>query len=488
MNTISKHSGRRAFLRGVGGTALALPLLEYTHGNAWAHGESANKRFVTVFSHGGTISNQSSGSKSDGNSGAHGEDWWRPADPSSEQLVLGPIHQPLDAFVDKLMVLDGVDNRAAIEQHQYGQGGHGIANVTALTAADMHTVVDGDDDSQLALGPSIDQVVAERLGKRQPVPFQRIHLRVSGHQYGTPYSRGADEPVGGTNSPLEAFQTIFAGVTGDEEPSPEAIRQIKMRTSALDGLLGSYDSIKNRVSSSDRVMIDAHLEHLRALEQELLNPVVCTPPAGIDAEDGPGDVIGALHAEVIVAAIRCGLTNVANLEISDIVTPWTPIGTPVPSAYEIGHSLGHYARDIGPTGAHPELYDDWFAEMLDNRRWRIGLMRQILEGLDDPAFMEGDRTVLDNSVVLYTSEFREPSKHIAWNQPVLLAGSGGGYFNTGRFIDYNSFAAADPNTLQYDSNESTHNLFTSILHAMGENDAHFGSDHARHEGPLPGLT
>jgi hypothetical protein len=102
--------------------------------------------------------------------------------------------------------------------------------------------------------------------------------------------------------------------------------------------------------------------------------------------------------------------------------------------------------------------------------------------------MEGDRTLLDNSLVLYTSEFRDPAGHIAWNVPVLLAGSAGGYFQTGRFIDYNVHAAGNPSTLEYQSPESTHNLFTSILHALGEDDAHFGSDHAEHEGPLPGLT
>ena len=61
-----KHSGRRAFLRGLGGTALALPLLEYTHGDAWAADGDATLRFLTVFSHGGTITDQSHSSLHDG--------------------------------------------------------------------------------------------------------------------------------------------------------------------------------------------------------------------------------------------------------------------------------------------------------------------------------------------------------------------------------------------------------------------------------------
>ena len=61
-----KHTGRRAFLRGMGGIAVSLPLLELTHGHAFAAGGDACKRFLTVFSHGGTISNMSSGGKHDG--------------------------------------------------------------------------------------------------------------------------------------------------------------------------------------------------------------------------------------------------------------------------------------------------------------------------------------------------------------------------------------------------------------------------------------
>ena len=49
-----KHSGRRSFLRKIGGGLLGLPLLEYTHGVAWSAGSTA-RRFITVFEHGGTM-------------------------------------------------------------------------------------------------------------------------------------------------------------------------------------------------------------------------------------------------------------------------------------------------------------------------------------------------------------------------------------------------------------------------------------------------
>jgi hypothetical protein len=68
---------------------------------------------------------------------------------------------------------------------------------------------------------------------------------------------------------------------------------------------------------------------------------------------------------------------------------------------------------------------------------------------------------------------------------VLLAGSAGGTVRTGLHLDYNVHAASDPNTTSYSTNESTHNLFTTVLHAMGETDDHFGNGDAAHQGVLP---
>lgn len=471
-----KHSGRRSFLRGAGTMALGLPLLEYTHGDALAHGGDAPKRFITVFSHGGTISNQGKNWRHDGTGNHHGEDLWRPVDTADATLTLGPIQQALQPHVDKLLLLEGIDNKSAIQQDQYTSGAHRIANRTALTA--------GDQDDNGSKSASIDQVVAERLSASQPTPFERIHLSVHGHNYGTPYYRGADESMSGITSPSEAWTTLFAGVAENGEPSPEAQRLLSMRTSALDGLLTSYGDAKTRVSAADRHKIDAHLDHLRALENELMNPVVCSRPEDPGSAES-AEQIGPQHVSLLIAALRCGLSNVANLEIGDLLTPWTTAGNV--TGVTLGHSLGHDARDIGPTGPKASMYDDWFDEALDNRQWRMSLVRQLLDGLDDETFIEPNGlSVLDNSLLMFTSEFRNASGHYAYNLPMLLAGSAGGHFETGRFIDYNSYGV--DGGLEYESEHSTHNLFTSILHAMGENDAHFGNDMSEYQGPLPGLV
>lgn len=475
-----KNSGRRAFLRGLGGFALALPLLELTHDEAWSQSTTA-QTFVTFFAHGGVITNQGKGMKiNDGNGGESGANLWAPADPG-ETLTLGTQLSPLTPYVDQLLLLQGLDNYATREQAQYGSGGHRLNNALALTVSDAQT---GPDDHPRAGGPSIDFVIADLLAQANPTKFDRIHLYLAAHNYGSPYYSGAGQRVSGEKDPLVAFNTIFDGVAGDEGPSPEQLKQFAKRRSILDGVLASYNDAKSVVSHRDRVTIEAHLEHLYELEAELSSPAVqCTVPT----IDDPGDnspLIADLHVKIILAALRCGLTNVANLEMGDIITPWTAAGHPISQA-NIGHSLHKLQRSVGPTGADSNIYDAWLAEVTDNHQWRASIFGKLLEGLADPSFAQGDKTMLDNAVMLYTSEFSEGANHCGNNMPVLLAGKAGGQWNTGRHIDFRS---TDPAGSSYDTEWSTHNVFSSILQAFGADDTSFGNDQAPHAGPLAGLT
>ena len=72
-----RNKGRRAFLRGLGGISIALPLLEFTHEKAWAQ-SGVTKRFVTMFAHGGVITNQAANKIYSGNGNENGTNLWQP--------------------------------------------------------------------------------------------------------------------------------------------------------------------------------------------------------------------------------------------------------------------------------------------------------------------------------------------------------------------------------------------------------------------------
>ena len=188
-----KGFGRRAFLRGLGASIIGLPLLELTHGKSWAGGAApgVGSRFISIFSHGGDIYTFNGGGWPDwyiapgGTSSAL--DRWSPPQRTQGALTgLGMVHSPLASYMDKLLVVRGIDNKAGYDQGTYG-GGHSWCNVSQLTAAKLTGEKEEDAD---ALGPSIDHVIAQRLAARLGGRTTPLHLLIDGHQYGSPYFSG----------------------------------------------------------------------------------------------------------------------------------------------------------------------------------------------------------------------------------------------------------------------------------------------------------
>ncbi len=481
--------GRRALLRGIGGTLIGLPLLELTHGRAWgAEPLGTGRRFITVFSHGGDIYNFGSGYPSwfIGPGGtASPLDWWSPPQQTAGALTaLGPVHQPLVEHMKQLLIVRGIDNKAGFDQGTYG-GGHSWCNVSALTAAKLAGT---SEETATSLGPSIDFVIAQRLAARfggRPTP---VHLLVDGHQYGSPYFRASQQRQYGQTNPRKAFASLFAGVTPSGEPDPAVVRAWDMNKSVLDGAVAGFPSFRAKLGAKDREIVDAHLQHLRELERTLTKPSAQCVVPGQPADTTSAEIVAPLHVDLILAGLRCGLMHVANLEIADILTPWAPSGLQVESGYGIGHSLHHMGRDVGPQGPSAAEADKWALEMKENRQWRFGLVKRLLDGLASTEFMEGDKTMLDNSLVYCTSEFSRGETHNARDTLCLLAGSAGGYFTTGRYLNYNTKWTANPRTLDYSTNASTNNLFVSFLNAFGEADTTFGAmEHSYRGGPLSEL-
>jgi hypothetical protein len=78
---------------------------------------------------------------------------------------------------------------------------------------------------------------------------------------------------------------------------------------------------------------------------------------------------------------------------------------------------------------------------------------------------EGDRTVLDNSCLLFVSNMWSGSKHDSSKLPVVLAGGLGGTLPTGRLLDYRDRA---------ETGRKLCGLYLSLLGKMGVPSERFG--------------
>jgi hypothetical protein len=172
--------------------------------------------------------------------------------------------------------------------------------------------------------------------------------------------------------------------------------------------------------------------------------------------------VGRLQMDLLAGAFACDLTRVATLQWTHAESNQT---FPFIGVSGQHHTMSH-AGD-GDAAAQESLtkINVFYAEQF----------RYLLEKLS--SYREGDRTLLDNTVVFWAIEVGKGNNHAHRDLPFLLAGSAGGYFRTGRFVDYQARGRAQPHN----------NLLVSLGNALGLPEQTFG-DPAHCTGPLPDLT
>jgi hypothetical protein len=445
---------RRQFMRGLFGAAVSLPILGMGAPGPLgrAHAEAGNfpKRFIFMIHPNGVIPQS-----------------WFPTGGESD-FVLGVSHKPLEKYRSKLLLFKGVDMTCGSvgpgEPHQKGMAG--FLTGRPLQMGDFI----GGDGSRAGWGDgiSLDQYLARKIGK--DTPFGSLELGVRADSFGAGSEvrsriayAGPGQPLPPINDPGVVFEQLFS----DAMTEPEAVKKIRaQRKSVLDAVSKQFDAVVKRADADDRLRLEIHAAMIRDIEQRLereqITGEVCyVPEQPEDLEpDGESAVpkIVKAHLDLLAIALACDLTRVATIQISNAKNymryPWL-------NSLGEGHNLSH----AGPsnTTAVTELTarDVWHSEQL------VYLMDKLAQ------VPEGDGTMLDNTVIVWTSEIAVGNTHSQQNMPILMAGSAGGYFKTGRFLTY--------------QNRSHQDLLVSLLHAFGVEDEKFG-DERFCTGPLSELV
>ena len=158
---------------------------------------------------------------------------------------------------------------------------------------------------------------------------------------------------------------------------------------------------------------------------------------------------------------------------------------------------------MGPGGSDAANFSKWYTTILKDRQWRAQMFQRLLAG--PKSIPEGDGTLLDNSLVLWTSGFSFGGQHAVANLPAALAGHAGGTLPDGRYLDFAKQISnpADTSQTVYQTSASLGNLHTSMLNLCGYPDTMFGETWPSFQvlngnrpyigtksvtGPLPGLS
>jgi hypothetical protein len=182
------------------------------------------------------------------------------------------------------------------------------------------------------------------------------------------------------------------------------------------------------------VTIGAHMEAIRDIERQLTvtQPDACAPaaPSMIDlaAAASYAPIITA-QLRLMVAALKCGITNVATLQTSDALGMGIDFGSFVPGIPATGTGYKTKYRNWADLANNPILGGVDHKKIVD--RWFCDRFAEALVQMRD--IDEGGVSMLDTTIMLIGNNMQEGANKDGQKMPWMIGG-GGSYLKTGNCL------------------------------------------------------
>jgi hypothetical protein len=349
--------------------------------------------------------------------GFHSKEWW--AKGAGKTMELGQVLAPLAEHREKLLFIRGLYNEEALKGNIHSsQTGNLLSGAPLASGGEIRS------------GTSVDQLLAQHHGRSTKVPSLVLGCEQSNpsvhKNYSMLYSSHISWSSPTTPTPLE----LYPALAFDRLFKDDVQRGDK---SVLDAVLADASDLRRQISVADLHKFDEYLESVRDVEQRieqagkqgelqgwrptLDRPNIPRPPEGI-----PQNIADhmRLMCDILVLAFQTDTTRIVTLKLnndhSSLRFPHLGVD------YMIHHLLSH--SDTA----------DW----LKVNQFFLEQLAYVARKLD--AIQEGERTALDNSMLLFCSSMLTGG-HDATQLPVVMLGRGGGRIQAGRTLDY----AGNPN-------------------------------------------
>jgi len=342
---------------------------------------------------------------------------------------LPPVLQSLSSVRDSINILTGLTqyNANALAD---GPGDHARSAATWLTGVHPHKTAGAD----IQGGVSVDQVAAMRLGDATQFPSLELGCERGAAAgdcdsgYSCAYSSSIawqtpSMPLPHETNPRLVFERLFGVADPGETAQSRAMRE-RNNLSILDFVSDQAKGLRGQLGNRDRLKLDEYMTGVREIEKRLnrtesaVNHIV---PSQIpsDAPSDFGEHI-RLMGDMMVLAFQADLTRVSTLMIANEGSnrAYNEIGVP-----DGHHEMSHHGTD--PERLRKKLAIDTF---------HVQQVAYILEKMK--SIQEPGGSMLDNSFVVFGCGISDGDAHNHDNLPTLLAGKGGGSFQTGRHIVY----------------------------------------------------
>lgn len=447
MSNFQTKLSRRTVLRGLG-VSLALPWLEATGTIAKAAVVApAPTRMAFIFVPNGVVL-----------------DHWTPKT-EGYGFALPSTLEPLASVKDELLVLTGLTHDKG-RANGDGAGDHARSASVFLTGSQPRKT----DGEKIRSGISVDQMAAQAVG--QKTRFSSLELgvdpgRMAGNcdsGYSCAYSSNISwssesTPVGKEVNPRSVFERLFAGGKPSEVDKSQQQREA-LQKSVLDFIADDAKRLQSKLGRNDNRKLDEYLTGVREIERRIGTRIA--KPVSVDVDyaipDGiPGDYQDHMRmmCDLMVLAFQTDSTRIATMMFANAGDNKNYRMIGVPDGH---HDLSHHQNDAVKLEKIAKI-----------NRFQVQQLSYLLQKMK--SIREGERTLLDNSMVVYGSGISDGNRHNHDNLPILVAGSGGGTIETGRHV-------------RYDLETPVCNLFMSMLDRMGVNTPFIGDSTGR----LPGLS
>jgi len=426
---------RRAFLAGIGGTAVALPWLEHMTSGSTARAQETAlpMRYLVSFA-GASLGNELGDAFTPDTVGA-GYDLKTSLVPlgtlgvQSEVSVVSGLKIPWDT---------GGGVPAGGRPVRYHQS----------TVGPLLSGVRSDSRSPVARGSTSDQIVADAIAG--DTRFPSLELRIQAEAYGgnstnttMSYRRdgsGSIVPNPPIASPRIAFDSLFTGFTPSDLAEAERRRILLAEDqSILDLVKGNADRLRARLGAADQRRLERHFDEIRDLELRVstipppARGACALPPdpgedppialsassrnADLDIGWADEDTRGRVLCDLIAMAFTCDLTRSVSLMMT------------CPQCYMNSRAftgLNVDIHDIGHGGGTRE-------QMALANAWHVKHFAYLIAKLRDTPELDG--SVLDRTAAVLGFEGGlgyDPegdtanSPHSSENMAVLIGGRAGG--------------------------------------------------------------
>ncbi|MCA9177275.1 MAG: DUF1552 domain-containing protein [Planctomycetales bacterium] len=259
---------------------------------------------------------------------------------------------------------------------------------------------------------------------------------------------GAGQPIFMYSNPNQLYQMLYGGIsTGDIRRRHEARSNVLSRIEGLAATKGQSlpDADRQRYGqfvqgfkdvNGLRDRLDTVADHLRQFA-----PTVDERYASPQFETDWHDVL----LELGISALTSGITNTLTIGSGrgEIFGAWKGLGID-----QQGHNLGHMKQPDNPI---------W----IKIRQYNSRMLVRIMEALE--SVPEGSGTMMDHTLIVYTSNNADKQHTSGANWPVMLLGNLDGAFRTGCLT-------------QLDGKRPINALYATLLRVAGVACDHFNMD------------